>query len=89
MLPQQPHTEQQYRKWGSTIPEYKVFKEAIGRKFLACFRNPIDELDKAIKQILESHQWLECNIDARKVSDIINMQEQMEQDGTGADWLQN
>ena len=26
---------------------------------------------------LESHQWLECNIDARKVSAIINMQEQM------------
>ena len=25
----------------------------------------------------ESHQWLECNIDARKVSVIINMQEQM------------
>ena len=26
---------------------------------------------------MESHQWLECNIDARKVSAIINMQEQM------------
>ena len=26
---------------------------------------------------VESHQWLECNIDARKVSAIINMQEQM------------
>ena len=39
---QQPHKKQQYRKWGSTIPaEYKVFKEAIGRIFLACFRNPM------------------------------------------------
>ena len=26
---------------------------------------------------MESHQWLKCNIDARKVSSIINMQEQM------------
>ena len=26
---------------------------------------------------MESHQWLKCNIDARKVSAIINMQEQM------------
>ena len=26
---------------------------------------------------LESHKWLECNIDVRKVSAIINMQEQM------------
>ena len=26
---------------------------------------------------MESHQWLECNIDARKVSAIINTQEQM------------
>ena len=26
---------------------------------------------------MESHQWLECNIDANKVSAIINMQEQM------------
>ena len=26
---------------------------------------------------MESHQWLECNIDARKVSVIINMQEQL------------
>ena len=26
---------------------------------------------------MESHQWLECNIDVRKVSAIINMQEQM------------
>ena len=26
---------------------------------------------------MESHQWLECNIDPRKVSAIINMQEQM------------
>ena len=26
---------------------------------------------------MESHQWLECNIDARKVSAIINKQEQM------------
>ena len=25
---------------------------------------------------MEGHQWLECNIDARKVSAIINMQEQ-------------
>ena len=26
---------------------------------------------------IERHQWLKCNIDARKVSAIINMQEQM------------
>ena len=38
---QQPHTEQQYRQWGSTILVYNVFTEAIGKMFFAHFRKPM------------------------------------------------
>ena len=38
--PQQPQTEQQYQKRGSTIPVYRVFKVSFGRKELACFKKP-------------------------------------------------
>ena len=47
----------------------------IGRK-TSCEEKPMQsEIYKGLD--MENHKWIECNIDPRKVSAIIDMQEQM------------
>ena len=41
VAPQEPYTEQQYWKWGSTTLAYNFFTVAIGRMFIAYFRKPM------------------------------------------------
>ena len=59
VTPQLPHTEQQYRKWGSTIPLYILLTVFRGKNFLEYFRNAIPrETLVRILLICSDHRFL-------------------------------
>ena len=62
LTPQQPHAEQLWQKWGSTIPAYSLSKISKGKMDLACFKTNRFRYLQSCKKLLTFLQtWNLCS----------------------------